>query len=260
MTVALHASESGTGRPLVLLHAFPLSSAMWDDQRAELATACRLITPDQRGFGGSPLGGDEPSLHHAADDLAALLDARGIDRAVVGGLSMGGYVALALARRHPDRLDGLVLADTRASADPAPAAANRERIAAAVLADPGSTVLADEVLPGLLGATTWEERPSVVERVRALVEAAPPAAVAWAQRAMAAREDSYGVLRALRVPVLVIVGDEDGLTPVADAEAMAAAAPEATLAVLLRAGHLSAMEAPQSFNGAVRAFLDRLAG
>src|SRR3954469_15908446 len=154
VVVALHTRDTGSGRPLVLLHAFPLSSAMWLAQREGLANGWRVITPDLRGFGGSPMADDEPSLDVAADDVAALLDGLGLDRVVLGGLSMGGYVAMAFLRRHADRVGGLVLADTKAGADSPEGRANRERIAAAVLDDPESTVLVDQVLPTLLGPTT----------------------------------------------------------------------------------------------------------
>src|SRR5579884_846254 len=117
MAVELYHRDAGSGTPVLLLHAFPLSSAMWLAQREALSGDYRVITPDQRGFGGSPLGEDEPSLDAAADDLAALLDGKDLDRVVLGGLSMGGYVAMAFLRRHPQRVAALVLADTRAGAD-----------------------------------------------------------------------------------------------------------------------------------------------
>ena len=246
--------ESGNGRPLVLLHAFPLSSAMWLEQREALGDTCRVITPDQRGFGGSDLGEDPPSLDAAADDVAQLLDRLELDTVVLGGLSMGGYVAMAFLRRHPDRVAALLLADTKASADPEPARANRERIAQAVLEE-GSTVLVDDVLPALLGATTVASRPMVAGRVRGLVQAAPGPAVAWAQRAMAARPDSFDTLRAFAGPALVVVGDEDQLSPVADAQAMADALPSARLAVLPQAGHLTAVETPEAFTAEVAGFV-----
>lgn len=253
-SVQLYTRSAGTGVPVVLLHAFPLSSAMWLAQREGLARACRVITPDLRGFGGSRLGEDEPSIDLMADDVAELLDAEGIDKAVVGGLSMGGYVAMAFCRRHPDRVRGVILADTKATPDPPPAQANRERIAQAVLAE-GSGVLVDEVLPALTGPTTRERRAMVFGRVKGLVQSAPPGAVAWAQRAMAARPDSFETLRALKVPLLVVVGEEDELSPVSDAEAMAQAAPDAELEVIPKAGHLSAVEQPEAFNAAVAEFL-----
>jgi pimeloyl-ACP methyl ester carboxylesterase len=242
--------------PLVLLHAFPLSSAMWLAQREALASECRVITPDLRGFGGSRLGDDDPSVDAMADDVARLLDDEGIDRAVVGGLSMGGYVTMALCRRHPDRLTGAIFADTKASADTEAARANRERIATAVL-NGGAGVLLEDVLPTLIGTTTKQRR-MVVGRVRGLVQAAPPGAVAWAQRAMAGRPDSFETLRGLDVPVLVVVGDEDELSPPSDAEAMAQAVPEGKLAVIEKAGHLSALEQPEAFNAVVAEFVRSL--
>lgn len=258
MRIDLSFREAGAGRPLVLLHAFPLSAAMWLDQREGLADAGRVITPDLRGFGGSPLGADEPDLDEMADDVAALISRLGYDRVVLGGLSMGGYVAMAFVRRHPQRLDGLVLADTKASADSPPAAANRARIAAAVLADPASTVLVDEVLPALVGATTVSTRALVHGRVRGLVQGAPAYAVAWAQRAMARRPDSSADLARVPVPALVIVGEEDTLSPPADAEAMVTTIPSATLVRIPAAGHLTAVEAPAEFNAAVRDYLAQL--
>ncbi len=247
--------EVGSGRPLVLLHAFPLSSAMWLAQREGLSQTCRVITPDQRGFGGSPLGDDSPSLDVAADDVAELLDRLDLDRVVLGGLSMGGYVAMAFLRRHPDRVAALLLADTKPGADPDAVRANRERIARELEADETSTVLVDDVLPTLLGSTTAASRPMVVGRVRGLVQAAPPSAVAWAQRAMAARPDSLPTLRTFNGPALVLVGAEDTLSPPADAEAMSAALPRGQLVLLPEAGHLTAVETPEAFNAAVAGFL-----
>ena len=258
MVVDLHYRDAGTGLPVVLLHAFPLSAAMWLAQREGLADTCRIVTPDQRGFGGSPLGDDAPSLDHVADDVAALLDSLGLDRVVLGGLSMGGYVAMAFLRRHADRLAGLLLADTKAGADPEPARDNRERIARIVTDDPEATVVVDEILPTLLGESTLRERPLVLGRTKAIVQAAPPAAVAWAQRAMAARPDSFDTLRAVTVPTLVVVGAEDTIAPVAEAAAMVEAVPGARLEVLPAAGHLSAVETPEGFNAALRTLLDRV--
>jgi pimeloyl-ACP methyl ester carboxylesterase len=251
--------ESGSGRPLVLLHAFPLSSAMWMSQREELAACCRVITPDQRGFGGSALGEEPPSLDAAADDVAELLDRLGLDRVVLGGLSMGGYVAMAFLRRHGDRVQALVLADTKATADPEAARANRQRIAAAVESDETSTILVEEILPTLLGATSVASRPLVTGRVKGLVQAAPGPAVAWAQRAMAARPDSLATLQELDRPALVVVGAEDVLSPPADAAAMADALPQGRLVEIAEAGHLTAIETPEAFNAAVAGFLAELA-
>lgn len=256
-TVELVSREVGSGTPLVLLHAFPLSSAMWLAQREHLSSSARVVTPDQRGFGGSDLGSDEPSLDACAADVIALLDRLGLDQVVLGGLSMGGYVAMAVLRHHPSRVAALLLADTKAAADSEAARANRLRIADAVLAD-GTGVLVTEVLPKLLGRTTAASRPLVSGRVRGLVQSAPPAAVAWAQRAMAARPDSFDVLAKADVPALVVVGDEDELTSVEDAQAMVDALPQGRLAVLPGSGHLTAVEVPDTFNLAVTRFLAEL--
>lgn len=251
MTVELAVRDEGDGVPLVLLHAFPLHAGMWDAVRPR---GSRVLAPDQRGFGASPLGDDEPSLDRCADDVVALLDRLGLDRVVLGGSSMGGYVAMAMARRAPERLRGLVLVGTKAGADPD--AARAGRLAMAEVLDRGDrTPLRETVLPALTGTTSGSERPEAVQRVAELAEQAAPAAVAWAQRAMAARADSVDGLRGLPVPALVVVGEEDVLSPPAEAQAMADALPQATLFVLPRTGHLLAVETPQALTSAIEAFL-----
>lgn len=255
MAVDLHVYETGSGVPLVLVHAFPVHAGMWDGVRDRIGEVCRVLTPDLRGFGRSPLGDDEPSLDRYADDMAALLDRRGIDRAVIGGASMGGYVTMAFLRRYPDRVRGIVLVDTKAGADPEAARANRERIAAMILAERTPRVLLDDVLPGLLGETTRQSRPEVVEQVRALVAEARPEAAAFAQRAMALRPDSFDTLRDADVPALVLVGEEDRLAPPEEAEAMAKALPNARLVTVPGAGHLPPVENPEEFTRAVTAFM-----
>ncbi|MGA5819638.1 alpha/beta fold hydrolase [Kitasatospora sp. NPDC094028] len=257
---AVSVRESGTGTPLVLLHAFPLNAAMWSAQLDALpgltGDEARVLAPDQRGFGGTELGADEPSLDLVADDVALLLDAAGIERAVLAGLSMGGYVAMAFARRHPDRLAGLLLANTRATADADAVRANRERIAAAVSArDSVRLLLDEEVAAGQLGPDSRH----LLARVEAMVAAAPPAAVAWAQRAMAARPDSLDVLAGLRVPVAVVTGAQDPLVAPDEAELILRARPDAELTVIPGVGHLSALEAPEAFDAAVRRLLAQVA-
>lgn len=259
MTVQLYARDVGSGTPLVLLHAFPLSSAMWLAQREGLANRFRVITPDLRGFGGSVLGDDEPSIDAMADDVARMLPRLGVRRAVVGGLSMGGYVAMALCRRHPDLVLGLVLAATRAAADAEPVREIRLRQAARLESDGTTDVLVEEVLPGLVGPTTMQRRALIYGRVRGLVQATPPPAAAWAQRAMAARAEAFDTLRGLRVPALVMIGDEDALATEAEARAMSDALPNAELLVIPRAGHLCAVEQPDLFNQAVAEFATALA-
>ncbi|MCD0451357.1 alpha/beta hydrolase [Actinocorallia sp. API 0066] len=255
----LYARDVGRGTPLVLLHAFPLSSSMWLPQREALAGRFRVITPDLRGFGGSVLGDVEPSVETMADDVAALLKSKNIPRAVIGGLSMGGYVAMALCRRHPDRVRGLVLADTKMTADTDAARANRLRMADRLGRDRDVRPLLTDVLPHLVGPTTMRQRALVYGRIRGLVQATPPAAAAWAQRAMAARPDSTDTLKAVKAPTLVIVGDEDGVTTEADARAMTEVLPNAELHVIPRAGHLTSIEQPDLFNQSVADFVSAVA-
>jgi pimeloyl-ACP methyl ester carboxylesterase len=252
--VQLYTRDVGGGTPLVLLHGFPLSSAMWLAQREGLAARFRVITPDLRGFGGSPLGTDEPSIDAMADDVASLLDSRGIERAIIGGLSMGGYVTLAFCRRHPERVLGVVLADTKATADPEATRASRIRIAERLEAERNVSVLLEELLPQLVGPTTMRQRALVYGRVRGLVQSTPPHAAAWAQRAMANRPDSLGALAEFRAPALILHGAEDTIATEEDARAMAGTLPNAELTVIPRSGHLTAVEQPQLFNEAVAEF------
>jgi pimeloyl-ACP methyl ester carboxylesterase len=259
MTVPLYARDVGEGTPLVLLHAYPLSSAMWLAQREDFAARFRAITPDLRGFGGSVLGTDEPSIDVMADDVAALLRSKGIERAVIGGLGMGGSVALALCRRHPERVLGLVLAGTKAGADAPDVRARRLAMAERIEAEGSVRVLTDELLPRLVGPTTFQQRALVYGRVRGLVQSCPARAAAWAQRAMAARADESVALDSIRVPALVIAGGEDELATEADARAMTSALPNAELLVMPRSGHLTAVEQPELFNQAVAEFVTALA-
>jgi pimeloyl-ACP methyl ester carboxylesterase len=251
MTVDLAYAEAGSGRPVVLLHAFPLSKAVFHPQLTGLADRCRVVTPDLRGFGDSAGPGDaEPSLDLMADDVAALLDRLGMDSCVLGGLSMGGYVVMSMLRRHPDRVAAVVLMDTKAAADDRAARENRERVARAVLDDGGQVL--HPMLDSLLGETTRRERPGVVDQVTGWLDAARPDAVAWAQRAMAARPDSFETLAGADVPAFVIVGEEDTLSPHADALAMAGAFPApAPVYVMPSAGHLPPVETPDAVTGAL---------
>jgi pimeloyl-ACP methyl ester carboxylesterase len=252
----LHHAESGTGPAVVLLHAFPMDATLWAPQRGALAErGFRVITPDLPGFGGSPLSERAPDLDVMADEVADLMAGLGVDEAVVGGLSMGGYVAMAMLRRHRARVSALLLADTRAGADSPEAAANREAVARSVQAAGSTAQLAEMMLPQLLGTTTLRLRPEVVATVGRWIRAQPPAAVAWAQRAMARRPDSTATLADFGGPTLVLHGSEDTLSPAAEAEAMAAATRRGgsptTVVQVPAAGHLTAVEDP----GAVTAAL-----
>lgn len=251
--------EAGAGLPVLLLHAFPLSGEMWDPQLAALSGAFRVLVPDLSGFGASQ--GVPPDTACRMSDLAAdavaLLDHLDVSRAVVGGLSMGGYAALALAEGAPERLRGLVLADTRAGADTEEGRRTRLGTAQRVLQE-GTGFLAESLIPKLLGRTTREKRPDVVAQVERMIREAPPAGVAAAQRGMAERPDRLRVLPRLDVPVLILVGEEDELTPPAEAQAMEREVRGGELITLPEAGHLASLERPETFNEALAGFLRRL--
>ncbi|MFI9455685.1 alpha/beta fold hydrolase [Amycolatopsis sp. NPDC052450] len=236
--------------PLVLLHAFPVDARMWDAVRAPLAERLRLITPDQRGLGRSPLPETdrEPDLDDAARDVVALLDRLELDKVVLGGCSMGGYLTMAVLRLAPERVGGLVFIDTKATADTPEAAQARHDVAARVEAE-GAGWMPDAVTPGLLAE---KADPEVAGRLRELITTQPPSGIAWAARAMAARPDSLETLRAADVPALVVVGEEDGLTPLEAANTLVETLPDATLVVLPEAGHLTPLEDPA---GVVEAIL-----
>ncbi len=239
--------------PLVLLHAFPLDSRMFDGIRPELAARTRLLTPDLRGFGsGPPLGDRMPDLTVFADDVLADLDAAGIGRAIVGGVSMGGYIALNLLRRHPDRVAGLILADTRSGADDQ--AALERRRGAAERADRGEIATGVDAVTPLIADTAAG---LVRAELASIAGAVPAATIAWGQRAMAGRPDSTAALAATTVPVLIVVGELDAVTPPAVAREMAATAPEAELVELPGVGHLSPAEDPTGFVDALIGWLSR---
>lgn len=235
-----------TELPLVLLHAFPLDARMWDPVRAPLAERFRVITPDQRGLGRSPLPETpetetEPDLADAARDVVALLDKLELDQVVLGGCSMGGYLAMAVLRQAPERVGGLILIDTKATADTPEAAQTRLDVANRAEAEGVKGWLADGNLPKLLADTASAD---VRARVRELIDEQPPSGVAWAARAMRNRPDSVDLLRGTEVPALVIVGERDALTPLDAANTMVEALPDATLAVLPEVGHLTPLEDP----------------
>jgi pimeloyl-ACP methyl ester carboxylesterase len=247
----------GQGPAVLFLHAFPLSLAMWDEQVAALGAIWQAIRFDARGFGGSSPGDGLLSMERIADDAVALLDQLGVGQAVVCGCSMGGYAAFAMFRRHPERVRALVLQDTKAGADSPEARAKRTALAEQVLKE-GAQAAADAFLPGLLGETTKRERPQVVDKVRQIILSTSPRGIADALIGLASRADSTPTLREIRVPTLVMVGEEDTLTPSSEAEAMVRAIPSARLAIVPRAGHLSNLENPEAFGGALLSFLRAL--
>lgn len=252
--------DEGAGTPaVVLLHAFPLNSDMWDAQLAALSSRWRVVAPDLPGFGKSdPLDPDKYSMESFAAEVAALLDELGIEQAVIGGLSIGGYIAFALARWHRPLVKALVLADTRATAD-APEVAERRVTQQREIRDEGPAGVIETSVETLLCEYTHEHRPEVVARARALMSRSTPTGMIGALEAMLHRPDATDELAALDVPVLVVVGEHDKPSPPSVAEEMVELLPSAQLAVMPRAGHLSNLEAPEEFNRALVSFLEGLA-
>lgn len=244
---------------LVLIHAFPLGAGMWEGQPRGLPPGWRLVAPDLRGFGGSTIGqpDDDPSIDDYAVDVVDLLRELEITSAVIGGCSMGGYAALAVVRRAPALVRALVLIDSKAGADTPEGRANRRGMLALVDRE-GPSGVARDMMPKLLGETTRNDRPDVEPIVRRLVKQQSAAALRGGIHRMMTRPDATEVIQNLRAPLLIIVGEEDTLTPPEEAHRTAALSPHAELVVLPRTGHLPSLEQPQAFNEAVHAFLSAL--
>jgi 3-oxoadipate enol-lactonase len=249
--------EAGSGWPVVLLHAFPLSAEMWRPELERVPEGWRFIAPDMRGFGPdapATVGTEPATLDDVAEDVGWLLDRLAIDQAVIGGLSMGGYVTFALFRKAPDRFSGMILADTKAEADtPEGREGRRKMIELARTRGPAG--VADAMLPKLLGATTKTRRLALAPQVRQIIESQRVEGIVAAIEAMMARPDSTADLPRISCPALVVVGDEDELTPPADAERMQNHVSRSRLVVLPEAGHLSNLEAPDGFTLALSDFL-----
>jgi pimeloyl-ACP methyl ester carboxylesterase len=255
--ISIDYRDEGSGLPVVFIHAFPLNQTMWDDQVAALRDRCRTITLDLRGFGNSDAPPGPYSMDQMAADVCGLLSLLNIEQAVLVGLSMGGYIALAFYRNYPDAVRAMVLADTRASADTHDA--RRRRINSAEKAEKeGSRAIAGDMVPLLLGHTTIETRPSIVERVREMIQGNSPEGIAGAQRGMSARRDSTYILPGIDTPVLIMVGSEDELTPPEEAESLRSGIPGARLRVVANAGHLSNLEQPEHFNAELIDFIGSL--
>lgn len=243
--------------PVVLLHGFPFNRTLWRGQVESLSRARRVVAPDLRGHGETSLAQGPATMEEMAEDVAALLDELEVGRAVVGGLSMGGYVALAFLRAHPERVGALVLADTRAQADSDDARRTREETAQRALSA-GMGPIADAMLPKLLAPATRVRRPDVVARVREMILGTKPEGAAAALRGMALRRDQSDLLGTINVPTLIVVGSEDAITPPSDAEAMRVKIGGARLVKIEGAGHVSNVERPGEFDRALAEFLDVL--
>ncbi len=245
---------SGT---IVFMHGFPFNHSMWRYQLDYFSMNYRCIAPDLRGFGGSahldqPLPADHWTMDVFADDIAALLDHLKIDKADICGLSMGGYIAFALWRKHPKRIRRLILADTKATADTTEGKANRYKQAEMVKAQ-GATALADAMLPKLIAPDNMD---AIGHEVRRMIESTSVPTIIGALHALVERPDSSTTLAEITVPALIMVGEKDQITPIEDADFIHDYIDRARpLAVIPNTGHLSPLENPRAFNEALETFL-----
>ena len=255
--IQLAYDDVGVGPAVVLIHGYPFNRSMWNEQTEALTSRFRVVTPDLRGLGESDTSEGPATMDRMAQDVAALMDQLRIDQAVIGGLSMGGYVALAFVKQFPARVKALVLADTRAQADTEEGKQTRSQQADKALAE-GMAGIADAMLPKLLTPETVSKRPEVVKRVRDMMLKTKPQGAASALLGMAEREDHSDFISTIRVPTMILVGREDAITPVADSEKMKSQIATSHLVVIDNAGHVSNLEQTERFNFALLKFLDRV--
>jgi 3-oxoadipate enol-lactonase len=251
--VPLHYSEAGEGTPVLLLHGFPLSGAIWHKQQQRLRDLCRVITPDLRGHGQSPAPAGVYGMDALAGDMLALLDSLDIAKAVIVGHSMGGYATLAAWRFAPERFLALGLVSSHAGADTEEGREARYRMADQVAAE-GNQVVAAAMLRKLFAPRLPAGDP-IIEPVRQMILHTAREGIIGALRGMAARPSSEAMLPTIGVPVLIIAGDKDQIIPPAKAEAIAAAIPKATLSIIANAGHMPMLERPEATTAAIIKFL-----
>jgi pimeloyl-ACP methyl ester carboxylesterase len=251
--------DVGPGPVVVLLHGFPLSRAMWVEQISTIGAIYRVIAPDLWGHGDSPAPEGVYTIDEMADDVLETLSSLHIgERIILGGLSLGGYVALSLILRYPERVRALLLMDTQAGADSAEAAANREVTARTVLEAGSAAPIVDGMIGRLFSPTFRERRPERVEPIRSVMAQTTARGIAGALRGMAIRPDRRGDLGKISVPTLVLVGEDDAITPPAVAKALAEAIPGARLEVIPGAGHMAPYENSAVSNAVILRFLESL--
>lgn len=249
----------GTGPPVVLLHPFPANHQLWLPAAQLLLPRYQVILPDLRGHGESGVGEDPATMEKHAADIGRIMDDAEIGRAPLAGISIGGYALFEFWRRSRGRVAALVLSNTRAQADTAEGRAGRLQTAAEVL-EKGTGQFLEGLLPKLMGKTARETRPDLVEAARKMMLQMTPQALSLVQRGMAERPDSVPTLKSINVPCLVLAGDEDTLTPVADAELMRQNVSGSELKVVSRAGHYAAWEQPEEIGRILHRFLDSVHG
>jgi pimeloyl-ACP methyl ester carboxylesterase len=248
--------DVGAGIPVAFVHGFPHNRALWSPQVSALVDRARCIAPDLRGFGETSRHGPY-TMDQYADDVAMLLRSLGVERAVIAGLSMGGYVAFSLWRRHRSLVRALVLAHTRAGPDTDEGRGKR-RALIEVAQTRGSGAVADGQITGMLGKTTREKRPAMIDEVHRMLASAPVEGIVGALEAMMARVDSTETLTTIDVPTLVIAGAEDALIPRSEVDILHEAIRGSRLEVIEQAGHVSNVERPAAFNHLLSEFLASL--
>lgn len=247
--------ERGQGTPIVLIHGFPLNRMIWEAQWEGLFEHGRIIAPDLRGFGESEMIDAPVEISTYADDVREFLDALGVrEPAIIAGLSMGGYVAMAYWRRYPNHVAGLILANTKATADTTEGKAGRDKNIA-VAKEKGAGAIADAMLPKIFSPHTQTTNPELVAQVQRIMTSCSVPGITAALGAMRDRPDSTPTLLELSQPTLIIAGADDALMSAADQENMKQAARNSTLVTIPNAGHLTPMEQPEAFNNAVVEFL-----
>lgn len=249
----------GDGPPVVLLHPFPCDHEFWDPVAAALDSRYRLILPDLRGHGNSEIGEGPAFMAKHASDIARVLDAAGIGKAAFIGCSIGGYILFEFWRRFRTRVNALAIIDSRPQADTTEARANRLKAAATVL-EQGTEPFLDAMIPKLMGRTTVETRPDLVAGARAMMRLMSAEDISLVQRGMAERPDSVADLKTINVPTLIVIGEEDVLSTVADGELMRQNIAGSQLKVIPKAGHYAPWEQPEAVGLVLRQFLDAVAG
>jgi pimeloyl-ACP methyl ester carboxylesterase len=250
-------TDQGKGIPILFVHGYPLSKAMWDPQVKTLSTSFRVITVDLRGHGESESPLWLYTMDMFADDIRVLLDHLSIDQVVLAGFSMGGYITFAFYRKYRNRVKALVLADTRPQADSPEGKQGRFKMAQTAYKE-GAGVIADAMVPKLLAPQSVQSRPDLVQNLRKMMTGTSVAGIVGDLMAMAERPDSVPLLSEVSCPTLVLVGEQDGLTPPTDAKLMADKIKKSQLEIIPAAGHLANLEQPDHFNKALCKFLETL--
>jgi 3-oxoadipate enol-lactonase len=249
----------GEGQPVVLVHPFPVHHGFWLPVAQALEGRYRLILPDLRGHGASGIGEGPATMEKHAADIAAVLDDAGVGRTAFVGVSIGGYISFEFLRRYPNRIEALVLCNTKAQADTPEARAVRLQAAEDIL-ERGTEPFFQSMLPKLMGKSTHTARPDLVQAALRMMRTMSAEDVALVQRGMAARPDSISTLALIRMPALVLAGEEDGLTGIGEAEGMQKNIAGSVLKIIARAGHYSPWEQPAEVGKLLRQFLDGVHG